>query len=218
MGVVGQRNKPDLVKIMQVMKKAKLKPLEPYKAALTKWKCLHIPCGNIVYPKYNWIQHGQGGCNTCRYIKSGNANRMPEKEAIAIMLKAGLKPLEPYKNSVSKWKCKCLTCKSIVFPMLGDIRGGHGCYQCGIKTVADKSRKDEKVAIQVMLDHGYQPLVPYKGSNAKWKCKCLKCAKIIYPTFGSVQYGDTQCEYCAGNKVDPKDAKKIMLASKLKPL
>ena len=218
MGVVGQRNKPDLVKIMQVMKKAKLKPLEPYKAALTKWKCLHIPCGNIVYPKYNWIQQGQGGCNTCRYIKSGNSNRMPEKEAVAIMLKAGFKVLEPYKNANAKWKCKCLTCKSIVFPMLTSVQGGHGCYQCGIKTVADKSRKDEKVAIQVMLDHGYQPLVPYKGSNAKWKCKCLKCAKIIYPTFGSVQYGDTQCEYCAGNKVDPKDAKKIMLASKLKPL
>lgn len=215
---MGADNKPKLAKIMQTMKKAKLKPLEPYKTALTKWKCLHIPCGNVVYPKYNWIQQGQGGCGTCRYIKSGNSNRMPEKEAVAFMLKAGFKPLEPYKNSVSKWKCKCITCKSIVFPIFGDVRGGHGCVICGYKAGADKKRKDEKVAIQVMLDHGYQPLEPYKHSNAQWKCKCLKCAKIIYPTFGTVQYMDSQCGYCAGNIVDPKDAKKIMLASKLKPL
>lgn len=211
-------NKPDSAEIMQVMKKAKLKPLEPYKTALTKWKCLHIPCGKIVYPKYNWIQQGQGGCGTCRYIKSANANRMPEKVAVAIMLKAGFKVLEPYKNANAKWKCKCLTCKSIVFPMFTSVQDGHGCLNCSWKSNADKNRKDEKVAIKVMLDHGFQPLVPYKSSNAKWKCKCTKCARISYPTFGSVQLQDSQCEYCAGNKVDPKDAKKIMLASKLKPL
>lgn len=218
MGAVGQRNQPDLAEIMRLMKKAKLKPLEPYKTALTKWKCLHIPCGNVVYPKYNAIQQGQGGCSTCRYIKSGNSNRMPEKEAVEFMLKAGLKPLEPYKNSTSKWKCKCLTCKSIVFPMFSDVKSGHGCYQCGVKATANSRRKDEKLAIQVMLDHGFKPLEPYKNSNARWKCKCTKCAKICHPTFGSVQLQDSQCEYCAGNKVDPKDAKKIMLASKLKPL
>jgi len=218
MGVIRQSNKPNLAKIMQTMKKAKMKPLEPYKTALTKWKCLHIPCGNIVYPKYNSIQQGQGGCGTCRYIKSGNSNRMPEKEAVAFMLKAGFKPLEPYKNSTTKWKSKCKTCKSIVFPVFSDVRGGHGCLNCSWKSNADKNRKDEKVAIKVMLDHGYQPIEPYKHSNARWKCKCLKCGKIIYPTFGTVQYMDSQCEYCAGNKVDPKDAKKIMIASKLKPL
>lgn len=215
---MGATNKPDLKKIMQVMKLAELKPLEPYTSALTRWKCLHIPCGNVVYPKYNAIQQGGGGCRTCRYIKSGNANRMNEDAAISIMLNAGLKPLEPYKNSVSRWKSICLKCNNIGFTPLGDVRGGHGCYQCGIKATADSRRKDEGIAIQIMLDHGYQPLEPYENSNAKWKSKCVKCKKTVYPTFGSVQYADTQCEYCAGNKIDPKDAKKIMLAAKLKPL
>jgi len=215
---MGKVNKPNLDKIMSTMKKAKYKPLEPYKTALTKWKCLHIPCGNVVYPKYNTIQQGGGGCGTCRYIKSGDSNRMPEKEAVVFMLEAGFKVLEPYKNANAKWKCKCMNCKTIVFPILSDVKGGHGCLNCSWKSNADKSRKDEKVAIQVMLDHGYQPLEPYKHSNAKWKCKCLRCAKIIYPTFGSVQFQNSQCGYCAGNIVDAKDAKKIMLASKLKPL
>ena len=97
---MGANNKPDLVKIMKVMKKAKLKPLEPYKNALTKWKCVHIPCGSIVTPKYNAIQQGQGGCSTCRYVKSGNTNRINQDIAVTIMLKANLKPLEPYKTLV----------------------------------------------------------------------------------------------------------------------
>lgn len=215
---MGANNKPDLVKIMKIMKNAKLKPLEPYSTALTKWKCVHIPCGNIVSPKYNSIQQGHGGCSTCRYLKSGNSNRMNQDTAVSIMLKAKLKPLEPYKNSGSRWKSKCLTCKAIGFTPLGDVQSGHGCKTCGLKSTADKLRKDEKIAIRIMLDHGLKPLVSYKNSNAKWKSKCTKCKKIVYPTFGSVQFTDSKCQYCAGNKVDPKDAKKIMQLAKLKPL
>ena len=47
------------------MLRSGLRPLEPYKSALNKWKCEHIKCGNIVYPKYNQIYSGQGGCITC---------------------------------------------------------------------------------------------------------------------------------------------------------
>ena len=94
-----------------VMLKAGYKPLEPYKTANTKWKCLHIPCGNTIYPTYGAVQQGRGACLPCGHIKTANARRIPEKKAVAIMLKAGLKPLEPYKNNFTKWKSKCLKCK-----------------------------------------------------------------------------------------------------------
>lgn len=143
---------------------------------------------------------------------------MDEQTAISIMLEAGLKPMEPYKNSISRWKSVCLRCNNIGFTSLSDVRGGHGCNKCGIKATADSLRKNESSAIQIMIDHGFQPMEPYKNSNTKWKSKCIKCAKTVYPTFGSVQYYDSKCEYCAGNKVDPNDARKIMLAAKLNPL
>lgn len=130
------------------------------------------------------------------------SNRMNQDTAVSIMLKAKLKPLEPYKNFGSRWKSKCLICKAIGFTPLGDVQGGHGCKNCELKSTANKLRKDEKIAIRFMLDHGLKPLVSYKNSNAKWKSKCTKCKKIVYPTFGSVQFTDSKCEYCAGNKVD----------------
>ena len=213
------RNKPDLKKINANMRKAQLKPLEPYKSALSKWKCLHIPCGEVVYPKYNWIQQGQGGCRTCRYIKSGNANRMPEIEAIAIMLKAKLQPLVPYTNSATKWLSTCLRCGGSASPTLSDIQGGHGgCLPCGYKATADKTRMSSKKAAEVMVGAGYKPLEPYKNSSSPWKCMCNKCGKVSHPILSATQFQKSRCTYCAGNKMDAKDAVKIMRSAKLRPL
>jgi hypothetical protein len=47
------------------------------------------------------------------------------------MLKAELKPLEPYKGANRKWKCKCLKCGTIVEPKLASIYSGQGgCINC----------------------------------------------------------------------------------------
>jgi hypothetical protein len=47
------------------------------------------------------------------------------------MLKAKLKPLEPYTNNKTKWKCKCLKCGTVVRPTLSDIVNGYGgCSVC----------------------------------------------------------------------------------------
>ena len=77
---MGANNKPNQVKILATMKKAKYKPLEPYRTALTKWKCLHIPCGNVVYPKYNTIQQGGGACRTCYLLNSGSSKKIKKVE------------------------------------------------------------------------------------------------------------------------------------------
>lgn len=213
------RNIPDLKNILQVMKNARFKPLEPYKTALTKWKCKCLVCKNIVYPKYNTIQQGKGGCDTCGTVKRTITMTMSKEKAVAMMLKAKLQPLVPYKNSQTRWKSKCLRCKKITQPTLSSIQQGHiGCLTCGFKITADKLKKDEKAAVAVMLKQGYITLEPYKSSNTLWRCKCVTCGKISKPTFGSVQYGKGICVYCSGNKVDPQDAKKIMLKAKLKPL
>jgi hypothetical protein len=47
------------------MIKANLKPLTPYKSHDTKWKCKCLKCGNVVFPRYDSIKTGQGGCIYC---------------------------------------------------------------------------------------------------------------------------------------------------------
>jgi hypothetical protein len=89
-----------------------------------------------VSPKYSKIQQGQFGCKQCGYKVAASKNRTPEKVAITIMLKAKLEPLESYKGDGSKWKCKCMKCGNIVYPMLTNIKQKNGgCMYCAAKGI-----------------------------------------------------------------------------------
>ena len=124
-------HKVDPKEVNEKMLKAGLKTYGPYPGKDKRWKCKCLTCGDIVFPSWNNIRNGAGGCGKCRYVKSGKSNRTPEKDAIARMLKAGLQPLEPYVNQFNPWKSKCLECKMITFPMLANIKKGQGgCTNC----------------------------------------------------------------------------------------
>jgi hypothetical protein len=40
-------------------------PLMDYPLSAKRWKCIHEPCGKIVYPAYETIRRGGGGCTSC---------------------------------------------------------------------------------------------------------------------------------------------------------
>jgi len=40
-------------------------PLVDYPLSAKRWKCIHEPCGKIVYPAYETIRKGGGGCTAC---------------------------------------------------------------------------------------------------------------------------------------------------------
>jgi len=198
-----------------VMLNAGLKPLEPYTNSTSPWKCRCSVCGDVVSPPYKQIARGIGGCRTCRYIKSGKSNSNSESEAIALMLKNNLKPLEPYQNKEKSWKCKCLICNKIVSPSFGNIkRGQAGCKWCTRKFL------DPKEALAVMKKQGYEPLTKYVSDRVGWKSRCLKCGKISYPVYAPTSRAKniTGCKYCNIRFMDDKQATKIMLKAKLKPL
>jgi hypothetical protein len=112
------------------MLKAGLKPLVPYTNSSTKWKCIHIKCGKIVYPAYSYIRSGSGGCDYC-------AGQIPDLKKInQVMRQAKLQPLEPYKATHSKWKCKCLKCGKTVYPAYAYIQQGQsGCRYCATRGI-----------------------------------------------------------------------------------
>lgn len=201
-----------------VMLMAGYKPLETYTSAQTKWKCLHLPCGEIVHPTYNTIQQGFGGCLTCQHRKSADRQRKPEEEAISMMLNANLKPLEPYVNSKKPWKCKCLKCGSTVTPALMGIMGGNGgCLSCGFQASAEKNKLSENEVLKVMLEAELEPLEPYVNSKQPWKCRCLKCEAIVTPSFSGVKSGNGGCKYCARNYIDAEIAVERMVKKGYQP-
>lgn len=177
--------------IANFMREKQLKPLEPYKNNHAKWKCKCLKCGEIVFPEFNSLRQGRGGCKKCGLIKQSNSLRKPSETAQATMLNAGFKPLEPYKGNKRRWKCKCMTCKKITYPTLNNVSNGIECGYCTGKIV------DPKDAVKLMLKAKLKPLKPYTGGNKAWKCKCLKCGKTVYPWYASVRSGRGGCIYCA---------------------
>ncbi len=183
--------KIDPIVAEKVMLKAGLKPLEPYKKSSAKWKCLHIECGEIVYPRYDGIKQGQTGCRPCGYKNQFQPYKITADVATALMIKNGFKPQEPFKSYQSPWKCKCLKCGKIVYTTYGNQKQKkRKCVFCVGK------RLDPKKAIAVMKKAGVKPLEPYKKFNSRWKCKCLKCGKIVYPSWDTVNQGKGACRYC----------------------
>jgi hypothetical protein len=203
----------------KVMLKAGLTPLEPYKNVDSKWKCKHKTCGRIVYPTYSNVKYGFGPCRKCG-IKSGAKKRtIQSKKAINLMIQNNLEPVQPYKSAKKRWKCVCKICGKTVYPTYNKIQQGRGgCRSCGIEIRVEKSRTPETFAVKQMLEAKLRPIEAYRSANKIWKCECLRCGRIVTPTYSGIQQGRGGCKHCGGNFLDPKDAKKLMVASGYKPL
>jgi len=131
-----------------------------------------------------------------------NNKPIDSKEAANILLKSGFKPLEPYKNSRTKWKCKCIKCKKISYPMLKHVKFyGTKCRYC------EGTLVDELDAIRFMKKNRFLPLIKYPGSQQPWKSQCLKCHKVSSPRYSHVVQRGHCCKFCAPNsKISKKDA------------
>ena len=195
------------------MLNAGYKPVEPFKKSHDKWKCIHLDCGNVVFPSYHNLKQGQGGCFACGRTTSADKNRLSESSSVQIMLKAKLQPLEPYKDSKTPWKSRCLLCDRVVQPRLSAVKQGQGgCGYCSGVFV------DIDTAINKMKLANLLPLVKYTTSKAKWKSQCLICNREVFPTFNDIQQGNGGCKYCSKKFVDASEAEEIMLSKGLKPL
>ncbi|MEI6039196.1 MAG: GIY-YIG nuclease family protein [Actinomycetes bacterium] len=187
------------------------KPLVEYPGSNTPWKAIHVQCGELVSPRFTALQTGRGGCMKCGF-KSNQAKQLgdPEK-ARELMLNAKLEPLEPYPGASRPWKCKCLKCGREVLPYYNRVKSGTGCGYCAGKAV------EPLEAEVVMRNANLEPLVPYPGARKHWKSKCMRCNRIVSPTYGDVRIGEGGCKYCGKKYVDPDEARALMISKGLIP-
>ncbi len=197
---------------VKLMLDAGLEPLEPYPGSNIKWKCKHLNCGEVVYPMHSWIVAGSGGCLKCGYVKTKEKQIFSDEEARKLFLMNGLDPQIPYPGAGKPWKSRCQHCFQLVSPTYNSIKSGSGCGVCSGKIVVPE------LAEALMRSASLEPLVPYPGGRTNWKCKCMKCGKIVYPNYGDIQQGDGGCKYCGGHFVEPEDAVALMRFNNLEPL
>jgi hypothetical protein len=89
---------------------------------------------------------------------------------------------------------------------------GVGCGYC------KGNRIDEADAVAVMREAKLEPLEPYPGKAVTpWRCWCITCDREVKPRYNDVQQGKRGCAYCAGIRVDPRDAYDTMVAAGLTP-
>jgi len=192
--------KIDELDVRKIYKNAGFEPIGKYPGN-TKilWKAKHKKCGVTSSPTFASIKKG-GGCRTC----SGTL-RVTPSAAKKLFLINKLEPIEPYKDTQSPWKSKCLITGKIVSPTYGKVRDyGHRCKYCS------ENVTDQVDAIALMKKAGFKTIAPYPGANKPWKSQCLECNKIFSPNFTSIKMGHG-CKYCKKKAVDPKDAVAIML-------
>jgi hypothetical protein len=113
---------------LTVLRNAGFEPLGVYVNSETPWEAECQKCKRILWPSIHTLKGKNSGCSYCNKVK------VDPSEAIQMMISAGYTPLEPYKNSKAKWKCRHEACGLIVFPRYNSIQNGQGgCTDCADK-------------------------------------------------------------------------------------
>lgn len=202
----------------KIFRDANLKPLVPYQGSRKGWQSKCLVCGQISNPRVDTVKNRGAKCRFCSAKERGLAGRMSQEDAFELARKANLEPLEPYESSQKKWKCKCLRCDSIVFPMATSLQGGQGgCLKCGYVENKRKQLTPQDKAIAFFESKGFTPLAAYPGASRPWKSRCNRCGEISAPHYNSVKSG-RGCGVCAGRIVPHHIAIAKMQESNLEPL
>lgn len=125
------------------------------------------------------------------------ASKTPESVAIQVLLGLGLKPLEPFQNSKTKWKSLHIECGTECYPTLEKAKLGQvSCPSCRYKKVAEALKFSNQKAVEIMEKAGYQPTESYVNALSKWPSIHLKCGSLVSPTLNQIQNGQGGCSSC----------------------
>jgi hypothetical protein len=125
--------------------------------------------------------------------------RLDPDVAAALMVAAGVVPLEPYPGAAKPWRCSCNECGAEVAPRYSDVsKGNGGCRACGNHAKAARMQLDDAAATLTMTNAGFEPLEPYPGSNRPWRCRCQRCGSVGTPQHSNVKQGWLSFRTCRG--------------------
>jgi len=188
-----------------LLKSLNVKPISPYPGFKLPWLSVCLKCKKEIKPRINLISKTKKPCNYC------NKRSVDPKDAEKVALTAGAIPLTPY-SGPGRWKCKCKTCKRIIFPTLRRMRNGQNpCGWCA------RVRIDPEEARQVFLNAGLKPIGKYPGVSEPWEAVCTNCGERVSRKLSMLQSGRYACSFCSGRKIKESVAREIMMKAGAKP-
>ena len=171
-----------------------LKPLVPYVSSGTPRKSKCLVCGSIVKPRLNDVKKAKS-CVKCQGKKLALKIRLSDQEVLKSAKQMRIRLLEPYVNSRTPIKARCLVCKNQISPTIGRLRAGVGCTYCG----RVKSSKSRLLPLdEVLKDFGdakLELLEEYTKSHQAVKVRCLVCGKTSTKSYHDLKQGK-RCYTC----------------------
>ncbi|MDD9376489.1 hypothetical protein M8Z33_07350 [Streptomyces sp. ZAF1911] len=175
-------------------------PLEPYPGAKKRWRCRHVPCGQVVGALLDKIKQGTGACPPCGVAASAAGRRVDAEEAREVMLARLLEPLDEYPGTNHPWRSRHLLCGREIRPRLMHIRQGRvGCLECGFASNKTKQLGDPVQAAADMREAGHEPLEVYPGAAHPWRCVHQPCGRTVRPRLHHIRSGQGGCSNCAAH-------------------
>jgi hypothetical protein len=123
--------------------------------------------------------------------------KLDPEEAKAIMLRAGVLPLEKFATSSSKWKCRCLTCGQITYPAHSSIKqnpNSRGCNFCAKERTQSVLRsRNYASALAYLSEVDLEITGPYISAKSLAVFHCLRCDERFNATFMDIRGGRRVC-------------------------
>jgi hypothetical protein len=191
------------------MKKRGFKTLEPFPGAVAPWRVQCLTCKR----KFETPFHSLSTKNGCKYC-SGRA--LDLKDVSIVLTKLKLKPEEEFPGAGIPWKLRCLRCNRVVTPRYDHLtrkdRNVGGCTFCSRKRV----HMDDILVL--LSEKKLRPIGSFINGKTPWICQCLKCKREVQPRVNDLRAGQSGCIYCAGLRIDEKDAIRLANENGFTPL
>jgi len=167
-------------------------PLAAYPGADSKWKSLHLACGNEISPRLTNVKRGEAGCMYCSGLVP-----VSESEALELFVSKGFVPQEPFRGTHYPWTSIHKICGKTISPRFKAVRSGlAGCKYCSGNKV------DEEDAVALFLSKGLKPLEPFTYTNNPWKSLHIQCGRETSPRYADVAHNNGGCKFCATKGFD----------------
>ncbi len=191
------------------MKKRGFKTLEPFPGAVAPWRVQCLICKK----KFETRFHSLSTENQCKFC-SGRA--LDLKDVSVVLAKLKLKPEEEFPGAGSPWKLRCLRCNRTVTPTYDHLtrkdRNVGGCAYCS------KRRVHMDDMLELLKKKRLRPIGQFVNGKTPWLCQCLKCRREVFPRITDLRSGQSGCIYCAGLRIDEKQAIKLANKNGFTPL
>lgn len=185
------------------------KTLEPFPGATKPWKVQCLDCKR----KFETVFHSLQTKSRCKYCSSVS---LDQSDVQKLLLKLKLKPLEPFPGAKAQWKLRCQRCNRVVTPSWTHLtrkdRNVGGCVFCS------KRRVHMDDILELLQKLNLKPIGQYINGKTPWLCQCLKCNREVFPRINDLRSGQSGCIYCAGLRVDERDANKLANKNGFTPL